>query len=82
MNTDKRSQLEKCRQEAETIAHLYEGIPAVVQNLAASCNEKGSFEHVGPSPIPSQEMIMLFHFNQAGFGQPDLSSGSGGNESL
>jgi len=58
MNMDKHAQLEKCRQEAETIAHLYEGIPAAVQELVASCNEEGSFDHVGPSPIPSQEMVI------------------------
>ena len=64
MSINEFSSLEKCKQDVETITHFYEGIPAVVDSLAASCNEEGSFDHVGPSPVPSREMVVQI-VNQA-----------------
>jgi serine O-acetyltransferase len=37
---------------------LYQGIPPVVTKLAASCSERGCFDHLGSIPIPTYEAIV------------------------
>ncbi len=37
---------------------LYQGIPPVVRKLAASCSERGCFDHLGSIPIPTYEAIV------------------------
>ena len=49
---------EKCRDEAETIANLYQDIPQVVVKLASAWHRKDQNDHAGPIPIPSHESIV------------------------
>ncbi len=43
---------------------MYQEIPPVVRKLAASCNERGCFDHLGSIPIPTYEKIIEI-INQA-----------------
>ena len=37
---------------------LYQEIPPVVKKLAASCNTRGCFDHLGSIPLPTYEDIV------------------------
>lgn len=46
---------EECRIDLEATQRFREEIPAIVDNLAATCNNKECFDHVSAEPIPSRE---------------------------
>ncbi|MBE0556544.1 MAG: serine acetyltransferase, partial [Proteobacteria bacterium] len=46
---------EECRIDLEATQRFRGEIPAIVDNLAATCNNKESFDHVSAEPIPSRE---------------------------
>lgn len=46
---------ENMREEA---AQFYKAIPSIVERLASSCRAPESFDHVDPTPFPSQEMVV------------------------
>jgi len=48
----------QCKDDADTVTHLYEAIPSVVKNLVTSWNSNDCFGHVGHAPIPSQESVV------------------------
>ncbi len=48
----------QCKDDADTITHLYEAIPSVVQSLVTSWESNDCFGHVGPAPLPSQESVV------------------------
>lgn len=47
-----------CNSDNKDNNQLYQEIPAVVRKLAASCNERGCFDHLGSIPIPTYEKII------------------------
>lgn len=49
---------EECRHEAVTREDLSRNIPAVVQQLVASCGTSACFDHVSPAPIPSLDSVV------------------------
>jgi len=55
---------QQCADDAENVNHLYEGIPPVVEKLAASCAKHGCFDHLGSTPIPTYEKVVQI-INQA-----------------
>lgn len=52
------SDIEGCKPEEAERDQLYREIPAVVQELAATCQNEGCFSHVSPVPIPSRPEIV------------------------
>jgi serine O-acetyltransferase len=57
-----RGRKDECRVGIQTLRDHRENIPALVENIAATCNGKDCFEHVGPEPIPSRNaMIGIIH---------------------
>ena len=48
----------QCKDDADTVTHLYEAIPSVVKILVTSWNSNDCFGHVGHAPIPSQESVV------------------------
>jgi serine O-acetyltransferase len=49
---------EQCVDDAESVNHLYNDIPPVVKELAASCDRHGCFDHLGSIPIPTYENVV------------------------
>ena len=49
---------DKCKKEIKLNSHSREEIPAIVNELVASCNKKGCFDHVSAEPIPHREAII------------------------
>lgn len=49
---------EECNTDAEKASLYYDDLPSVIDRLVASCNTEDSFDHVGPTPIPSRESII------------------------
>ncbi len=47
-----------CANEIKDNNSLYEQIPPVVRTLAASCSQRGCFDHLGSIPIPTYEDIV------------------------
>ncbi len=47
-----------CISDTQDNNKLYLGIPPVVTRLAASCSERGCFDHLGSIPIPTYEAIV------------------------
>ena len=48
----------QCVDDVENVSHLYNDIPPVVKKLAASCNQRGCFDHLGSIPIPTYENVV------------------------
>ena len=48
----------ECTDDAENVNHLYNDIPPVVKDLAASCSRHGCFDHLGATPIPTYENVV------------------------
>ena len=44
--------------DRESVARFYEAIPPIVERLVASCSTRDSFDHVDPTPFPSQESVI------------------------
>jgi serine O-acetyltransferase len=49
---------EKCRTDLAATHSFREEIPAIVDRLAATCNNKECFDHVSAEPIPSREAVL------------------------
>jgi serine O-acetyltransferase len=49
---------EQCRTDLASTWHFREEIPAIVEDLAVSCNNKSCFDHVNAEPIPSREAVL------------------------
>ena len=47
--------MEVCKVEYETREHVREQIPAIVERIVDSCQDKGCFEHIDAELIPSRE---------------------------
>ena len=47
-----------CINDSKDNNKLYQEIPPVVKKLAASCNKRGCFDHLGSIPIPTYEKIV------------------------
>jgi len=45
----------QCKNDIETISHFYEAIPSVVKGILNSCKSDACFQHLEPTPIPTQE---------------------------
>jgi len=58
VSTDQTYRRHQCKTDITIARRDREEIPAVVDQLAASCNRVGCFDHVGPEPIPSRETII------------------------
>jgi serine O-acetyltransferase len=56
MNDSERK--DKCRIEIKELRDYREDIPEMVENLVATCNRKGCFDHIGSEPIPSKDGII------------------------
>jgi serine O-acetyltransferase len=57
-----RTRKDKCQVEIQALHDYRADIPAVVENLVATCNGKDCFDHVGPEPVPSRNaMIEIIH---------------------
>ncbi|MBU0482413.1 MAG: serine acetyltransferase [Proteobacteria bacterium] len=48
----------QCIDDAENTSHLYDDIPPVVRELAASCKKHGCFDHLGAIPIPTHRTVV------------------------
>lgn len=55
---DNHTRWEKCRDEVQSRRKVREEIPAIVEQLAQSCEDDQCFDHVGPEPIPSRESVI------------------------
>jgi serine O-acetyltransferase len=58
MTLKKRMDEDLCKTEA---AHTYEfrkEIPQIVEELVRSCNREECFDHIGPEPLPSRDLII------------------------
>jgi serine O-acetyltransferase len=52
----------ECQTAINEAQHYRDRIPAIVETLVSTCNNKGSFDHVDAEPIPSRETtINLLH---------------------
>jgi serine O-acetyltransferase len=49
---------EQCRTDLVSTRRFREEIPTIVENLVATCNNKGCFDHVSAEPIPSREAVL------------------------
>jgi serine O-acetyltransferase len=49
---------QNCNNDNKENNQLYQEIPPIVQKLAASCNDRGCFDHLGSIPIPTYEKIV------------------------
>lgn len=49
---------EQCRRDLISTRRFRDEIPAIVENLVATCNNRGCFDHVNAEPIPSREAIL------------------------
>ncbi len=49
---------EQCRTDLASTRRFREEIPAIVEDLAATCNNKNCFDHVSAEPIPSRGAIL------------------------
>jgi serine O-acetyltransferase len=62
MSNIKKESGNDCRTAISEAQHYRERIPAIVTTMVASCNNKGSFDHVDSEPIPSREAtINILH---------------------
>ncbi len=60
--SDKKIDPLQCTYSVEPASHLYNEIPAIVDQLVDCSNSKNCFSHVEPIPIPSHEsIIQLIH---------------------
>lgn len=50
--------VDPCKVEAGAGRRYREEIPAIVEGLVSSCNREDCFDHVGPEPIPSREVVI------------------------
>ncbi len=50
--------LQQCQEEIASTDRFRGQIPNIVRNLAATCNNRGCFDHVSAEPIPSREAVM------------------------
>lgn len=49
---------DKCKHEIKSAKNYRDEVPAVVDELVASCNRSGCFDHVSAEPIPYREAII------------------------
>jgi serine O-acetyltransferase len=49
---------EQCKTDIVSTRRFRGEIPAIVENLVATCNNKGCFDHVSAEPIPSREAVL------------------------
>ncbi len=49
---------DKCRLEEEREHRLSEEIPRIAKRLAATCQSRDCFDHVGPTPIPDRRRVI------------------------
>ncbi|MCB2190923.1 MAG: serine O-acetyltransferase [Deltaproteobacteria bacterium] len=49
---------DSCKLEEELSQELHQHLPAVVNELVASCGTKQCFEHISSVPLPSQEAVV------------------------
>jgi serine O-acetyltransferase len=50
--------VDQCRTDLASTRRLRGEIPAIVENLVATCNNKDCFDHVSAEPIPSREAVL------------------------
>ncbi len=55
-HTDKNGN--KCKKEIKSAKHYRDEIPAIVDELVASCSRQGCFDHVSAEPIPHREAVI------------------------
>ena len=58
MFMDKTSRLGNCRTEVQNKRKVREEIPAIVERLTHSCEDDQCYDHVGPEPIPSRDLVI------------------------
>ncbi len=51
-----------CDHDKETNASFYDAIPKVVDELVSTWEHQESFDHIGPVPIPSHEIVVKIIF--------------------
>jgi serine O-acetyltransferase len=62
MSKKTKPQEKECRTLIHEAQHYRDRIPAIVDTLVSTCNNKGSFDHVDAEPIPSREAtINILH---------------------
>lgn len=49
---------EQCRTDLVSTRRFREEIPAIVEDLVATCNNRGCFDHVSAEPIPSRKAVL------------------------
>ena len=49
---------DKCKNEIKSAEHFRDELPAIVDELVASCSKGGCFDHVSTEPIPYRESII------------------------
>jgi len=49
---------DKCKNEIKSAEHSRDELPAIVNELVASCSKGGCFDHVSAEPIPYRESII------------------------
>ncbi|WP_338602318.1 serine O-acetyltransferase EpsC [Desulfoferula mesophila] len=49
---------DNCKLEEKLSLELHQELPAVVNELVASCGTKECFEHISPVPLPSREAVV------------------------
>jgi len=55
---EKEPQESQCRTAINEAQHYRDRIPAIVDSLTSTCNNKGSFDHADAEPIPSREAVV------------------------
>ncbi|HEY9074000.1 MAG TPA: hypothetical protein VIN67_07680, partial [Desulfobaccales bacterium] len=62
MDEKVKSELDRCKVDAQAVQEFREAIPDIVNQLVGSCGREDCFDHVGPEPIPSRdEVIDILH---------------------
>ena len=49
---------DKCKNEIKSAKNYRDEVPAIVDELVASCSRGGCFDHVSAEPIPHREAII------------------------
>jgi len=61
-NNNEKASGNDCRTAINEARHYRDRIPSIVDTMVATCNNKGSFDHVDAEPIPSREAtINMLH---------------------
>jgi len=48
----------KCKKEIKSAKHYRDEVPAIVDELVATCSKSGCFDHVSAEPIPHREAVI------------------------